>query len=119
MFISENSNNNSELIQLLLDKCDRQYQEIQQLKSKLSPQTDIDVIKADYQKTISAQQDRIISLESTVAYLKRRIWGKSSERFVNEDPRQRRFDFDGLDLLPHEQELAEKAEEEIQNFRQR
>jgi hypothetical protein len=45
--MSENSNENSELIRLLLDKCDRQYQEIQQLKSKLSPEIDIDVIKAD------------------------------------------------------------------------
>lgn len=117
--MSENSNDNSELIQLLLDKCDHLYQENQRLKSKLSPEIDIDVIKADYEKTISIQQDRIVSLESTVAYLRRRIWGKSSERFVNEDPRQRRLDFDGLDLLPQEQELAEKAEKEIQNFRER
>lgn len=117
--MSENSNENSELIRLLLDKCDHLYQENQRLLGQLSGDMDVEAIKADYEKIISTQQDRIVSLESTVAYLKRRIWGKSSERFVNEDPRQRRFDFDGLDLLPEEQELAEKAEEEIQNFRER
>lgn len=117
--MSENSDKNSELIQLLLDKCDHLYQENQRLLSRLSGDTDIEAIKADYEKTISTQHDRIVSLESTVAYLKRRIWGKSSERFVTEDPRQRKLDFDGLDLLPEEQELARKAQEEIQTFRER
>ena len=117
--MSENSDKNSELVQLLLDKCDRLYQENQRLKNKLDPDIDIQAIKADYEKTISNQQNRIVSLESRVAYLERRIWGKSSERFVSEDPRQRRIDFDGLDLLPQERELAQKAEEEISSFRKR
>lgn len=117
--MSENSHTSNELIQLLLDKCDRLYQENRQLKSKLNPDTDIDKVKADYEKTISLQQDKIVSLESQVAYLKRRIWGTSSERFIKEDPRQRKIDFEGLDLLPQEKELAENAQKEIENFRER
>jgi transposase len=49
--------------------------------------------------------------------LQRRIWGKSSERYINEDPLQRKLDFEGLDLLPEEKELATSAKEEIEKYR--
>ena len=49
--------------------------------------------------------------------LLRKIWGKSSERYINEDPLQRRLDFEGLDLLPEEKELATSAKEEIEQYK--
>ena len=49
--------------------------------------------------------------------LQRKIWGKSSERYVNEDPQQRCLDFEGLDLLPEEKELAVSAKDEIEQYK--
>jgi transposase len=114
--IKENPN---ELLELLLEKCDHQYQEIQLLKGKLEDRTDVDALKSSYEHTISLKDEKILKLEDEVAYLRRRIWGKSSERFIKEDPRQRRIDFDGLDLLPAEQEQAEEAKAKIESFRER
>lgn len=109
----------NELLNILLDRCDRLYQENSLLKGKLEDRTDVEALKSGYEQTIARQNEKIISLESQVAYLKRRVWGQSSERFIKEDPRQRAIDFDGLDLLPEEQKLAEEAQKEIVLFRQR
>lgn len=49
--------------------------------------------------------------------LQRKIWGKSSEKYISEDPQQRRLDFEGLDLLPVEKELATSAKEEIEQYK--
>ena len=76
-------------------------------------------MKSSYEETISHQKQKIISLEHQVAYLQRRIWGKSSERFIKEDPQQRRLDFEGLELLPEEKEEARLAEEEIIRYKTR
>jgi transposase len=113
---AENSN---ELVTLLLERCDHLYQENRQLKGKLEEGTDVDALKSSYEETISRQKEKIVSLESQVAYLKRRLWGKSGERFIKEDPRQRTIDFEGLNLLPGEQQLAEEAQKEVESFQQR
>jgi len=105
-----------ELIRLLLEKCDRLYQENRTLQGRLEDTTDVESLKASYEKTITGQQHKILTLEQQVAYLQRRLWGKSSERFIREDPLQRKLDFDGLELLPQEEELARKAEEEIKEY---
>lgn len=94
--MQENKENPNELLELLLEKCDRQYQEIQLLKGKLEDRTDVDALKFSYEKTLSEKDNKIVDLEKQVAYLRRRIWGKSSERFIKEDPQQRRIDFEGL-----------------------
>lgn len=117
--MQSDSENQNELLELLLGKCDRQYQEIQLLKGKLEDHTDVDALKSSYEQTISLKDEKILDLEKQVAYLKRRIWGKSSERFIKEDPRQRRIDFEGIDLLPEEKEQAEAAKAEIETFRER
>ncbi|RNC64445.1 IS66 family transposase [Proteiniphilum sp. X52] len=117
--MQQNPENPNELLELLLDKCDRLYQENMLLKGKLEDRTDVDALKSGYERTLSEKDERILDLEKQVAYLRRRIWGKSSERFIKEDPQQRRIDFEGLDLLPEEKELAEAAREEIQAFRER
>jgi transposase len=116
--MQQNPENPNELIHLLLEKCDRLYQENSLLKGKLEDRTDVDALKSSYEQTISHQREKIVSLESQVAYLKRRVWGQSSERFIKEDPRQRIIDFEGMDLLPEEAQLAEKAQEEIKSFRE-
>jgi transposase len=68
--------------------------------------------------TLISQKDKQIhSLQEQVEYLKRKIFGKSSERFIPEDAQLRILDFDGLDLLPEEKELAISAQAEIEEFK--
>ena len=117
--MQENKENPNELLELLLGKCDHLYQENMLLKGKLEDRTDVDALKTSYEQTISLKDEKILDLEKQVAYLKRRIWGKSSERFIKEDPGQRRIDFEGMDLLPEEKERAEAAKEEIEAFKKR
>ena len=117
--MQENKENPNELLELLLGKCDHLYQENMLLKGKLEDRTDVDALKTSYEQTISLKDEKILDLEKQVAYLKRRIWGKSSERFIKEDPGQRRIDFEGMDLLPEEKERAEAAKAEIEAFRKR
>lgn len=117
--MQETPENADKLLDLLLEKCDLQYQEIQQLQGKLADRTDVDALKSGYEQAIREKDEKILDLEKQVAFLRRRIWGKSSERFIQEDPQQRRLDFEGLDLLPEEKELAEAAREEIEEFRER
>ncbi|MDR2915943.1 MAG: IS66 family transposase [Tannerella sp.] len=104
-------------IRHLLDQSDRRFREISRLKAGLKGQEEAGEMKSSYEKTILEQQETILSLESQAEYLKRRIWGKSSERFVNPDPLQRRIDFEGLKLLAEEEQEAEKASEEIQAYK--
>ena len=110
---------NEQYIQLLLEKSDAMFRENSRLKAHIKELEELDKKKASYEKTISEQQEKILSLESQVEYLKRKIWGKSSERFIWEDPLQRRIDFEGLELLPEEKEEAEKATKEIESYKER
>jgi len=50
-------------------------------------------------------------------WLERKVWGKSSEKFIAEDPAQRKIDFEGMEILPEEKEQATAAEEEIKEYR--
>lgn len=100
-----------------MEKSDTQFREISRLKNQLKELSEVEDMKSSYENTIASQKETIAEQESIIAYLKRRIWGKSSERFVNEDPRQRRIDFDGLELLEEEKQALEKATDEIQSFK--
>ena len=73
--MQENKENPNELLELLLEKCDRLYQENMLLKGKLEDRTDVDAFKSSYEKTLSEKDTRIVDLEKQVAYLRRRIWG--------------------------------------------
>lgn len=117
--MEELTSDKDSFIQALLTERDRLFQENSRLKSKLEDKTDVESLKSSYEETINYQKQKINSLEQQVAYLQRRIWGKSSERFIKEDPQQRRLDFDGLELLPEEKEEARLAEEEITRYKER
>lgn len=117
--MEELTSDKDSFIQALLAKRDRLFQENSRLRSKLEDHTDVELLKSSYEETINHQKQKIIFLEHQVAYLQRRIWGKSSERFIKEDPQQRRQNFEGLKLLPEEKEDARLAEEEIIRYKTR
>ena len=111
-------------LQQILEDRDRLFRETSRLRSQLSSFEDFDSERTTYQKQITEKDRTINQLDETVNKLKqqvemlqRKIWGKSSERYINEDPLQRSLDFEGLDLLPEEKELATSAKEEIESYK--
>jgi hypothetical protein len=68
-------------------------------------------------RQLKEQESLLSSMRAQVEYLRRKIWGKSSERFIAADPLQRKIDFEGFGLLPQEAALVEKATEEIKEYR--
>jgi len=111
-------------LQQILEERDRLFRETSRLKSQLASYENFESERASYGQQLNQKDETINKLDETINKLKqqiemlqRRIWGKSSERYINEDPLQRRLDFEGLDLLPEEKELATSAKEEIGRYK--
>ena len=111
-------------LQQILENRDELYRETSRLKSQLSVYQNFESERTTYQKQITEKNRTINQLDETITKLKqqiemlqRKIWGKSSEKYISEDPQQRRLDFEGLDLLPEEKELATSAKEEIEQYK--
>ena len=58
-------------------------------------------------------EDKIRQLTDQLAWYRRKFWKAGSEKFIPQDPAQRQLDFDGLDILPEEEEVAKEAAKEI------
>lgn len=109
---------NEELfVQQLLEDRDRLYRETSRLRSQIAGYENFESERTIYQKQLIEKDQTINKLKQLIEILQRKIWGKSSERFIKEDPQQRILDFDGLDLLPEEKELAVSAKEEIEQYK--
>ena len=111
-------------LEQIIEERDRLFREASKLKSQLAGYENFESERTSYQQQIAQKDQRIDQLNQTVQKLQqqvemllRKVWGKSSERFVNEDPQQRRLDFEGLDLLPEEEELATSAKQEIEQYK--
>ncbi|WP_423130517.1 IS66 family transposase [Gaoshiqia sp. Z1-71] len=111
-------------LQQILEHRDELYRETSRLKSQLSGYQNFESERTSYQKQLSEKNQAIGQLDQTITKLKqqiemlqRKIWGKSSEKYIPQDPQQRKLDFDGLDLLPEEKELAAGAKEEIEKYK--
>jgi transposase len=104
-------------LQQILQERDRLFRETSRLKSQLAGFENFGSERASYEQQLNQKDESIKKLKQQVEMLQRKIWGKSSERYINEDPRQRCLDFEGIDLLPEEKELATSAKEEIQQYK--
>jgi len=104
-------------LQQVLEQRDELYRESSRLKSQLSGYQNFESERTSYQQQLDESKQTISKLKQQIEMLQRRIWGKSSERYINEDPLQRKLDFEGLELLPEEKELATSAKEEIEKYK--
>jgi len=104
-------------LQQILEHRDQLYRETSRLKSQLSGYQNFESERTSYQQQLEENKQTILKLKQQIEMLQRKIWGKSSEKYISEDPQQRKFDFDGLDLLPEEKELATSAKEEIEQYK--
>lgn len=98
------------LIEALLQERDEMYQELSHYRE--TDHGDLDKAEA----TIREQADKIKQLTDQLAWYRRKFWKSSTEKYIPEDPNQRKIDFDGLDVLPEEQEVMEKAAKEIISY---
>jgi transposase len=111
-------------LQEILEERDRLYREASRLRSQIEGYEDFENERVSYQKQLGEKdeliiekENQILSLQQQVDYLKRKVWGKSSEKFIQPDAQLRILDFDGLDLLPEEKELAANAQKEIEEHK--
>lgn len=118
-------------VQQILEHRDELYRETSRLKGQLSGYQDFESERTSYQQQIVKKDQEItekdrkieqldqvnLKLKQQIEMLQRKIWGKSSERHINADPLQRKLDFEGVDLLPEEKELATSAKEEIEQYK--
>ena len=114
---------NRELALALLQERDEFYRQNYQLREevkKLQSATTFATQQSTIEKQkiiIKEQANEIVSLKQRLEWLERKVWGKSSEKFIAENPAQRRIDFEGMDILPEEKEQAASAEEEIKEYK--
>jgi transposase len=106
-------------VQQLLEDRDEFYRENYRLREQLSGFDDFAAEKASLEEQLRKKDQIISQQEQRISILLRKIWGKSSERFISEDPQQRKLDFDGLDLLEEEQQLTISAIEEIEQYKEK
>ena len=66
------------------------------------------------EKAVSAKDIIIEKQLAELLYLRRRIFGRSSERFIPEDPNQLSLAFEGIETLAQEEELA--TEEKVISY---
>lgn len=129
------------LIETLLQERDELYQELSRLRESdggnleryetLIREMDkkirhLDGKVKDYEDKVKNYEDRVKNYEDKVRQLtdqlswyRRKFWKPVSEKFIPQDPLQRRLDFDGLDVLPEEKEVAKEAAKEIISYERR
>ena len=102
------------LIQTLLLERDELYQELSKLRQADGGALEKAERKNARYEELLKEKDRLIKkLTDQLAWLRRKFWKASSEKYIPADPAQRKIDFDGLDILPEEEETIKAAASEI------
>jgi len=104
-------------IQNILEERDQLFRETSKLKSQIQGYENFESERSSYKKELLEKDAEIAKLMDRIEWFKRKVWGKSSESFIVSDPQQRILDFDGLDVLPQEMELATSAQEQIEEYK--
>ncbi|WP_320167752.1 IS66 family transposase [Mangrovibacterium marinum] len=123
---------NDLLIQQLLQERDEMYCELsrlrqedngyvealkaqnKELEAQINKQNELLLKK---EELINKKEEQLNKLTDQLAWYRRRFWKASSERFIPSDPNQRKIDFDGLDVLPQEEEMIKEADKELQAYK--
>ena len=83
-------------------------------------------LSQEYDRKFQQAEALIIELEQKnsamlkeLTFLRRRMWGKSSERFIPQDPNQRRIEFDGIELTPEEKKLYDDSVNTVAEYKEK
>lgn len=104
------STEKDKLIEALLQERDEMYVELSRLRKN-----DTGAL-AEAEAEIKELKDEMKKLIDQLAWYRRKFWKASTEKYIPEDPNQRKIDFDGLDVLPEEKGIIEKAAKEIISY---
>ena len=105
-------------IETLLQERDELYQELSKLRQiDGGALAQAEKKNAQFQKAIEEKDRLIKKLTDQLAWLRRKFWKASSEKYIPVDPAQRKIDFDGLDVLPEEEETINAAASEIDTYK--
>lgn len=137
----ENKTDKDTLIEALLLERDELYQELSKLRQssggalehyeviiseKDNKIRQLNVTVNQLDNKIKSLDDKIISFEDKIrqltdqlAWYRLKFWKASSEKYIPQDPSQRRIDFDGVDILPQEEEMVKEAAKEIVSYERR
>jgi transposase len=106
------------LIQTLLQERDELYQELSKLRQADGGALEKAEKKNARYEELLKEKDRLIKkLTDQLAWLRRKFWKASSEKYIPADPAQRKIDFDGLDIIPEEEETIKAAASEIITYK--
>ncbi|MDR3326786.1 MAG: transposase, partial [Prevotellaceae bacterium] len=68
-------------------------------------------------ESLKKEVERLLSLneklKDELLYLRRTLFGRSSERFITQDPNQLPIAFEGMEQLPEEKQVEEAQKETI------
>ena len=112
-----NSANNDAFIEQLLQERDTMYQELSRLrKIDQGALEEAENTNKKLTRIIEEKDDKIQKLTDQLAWLRRKFWKPSTEKYIPQDPNQCRIDFEGLDMLPEEKAYAKEAEKEVISY---
>ena len=113
----DNTKDKDSLIEALLQERDEMYLELSKLREidKGALGKAESVIKEQAEQ-LKEKDDKIKQLIDQLSWYRRKFWKPSSEKYIPEDPNQCKIDFDGLDVLPEEEEVIKEAEKEIVTY---
>ena len=115
-----NISDRDRLVETLLQERDELYQELSRLrKTDNGSLEQAEKKNESYEAVIRQKDDTIKKLTDQLAWYRRKFWKASSERFIPQDPNQRKIDFDGLEILPQEIEVIKEAEKEINSYKRK
>ncbi len=114
----DNLTDKDTFIETLLQERDELYQELSKLRqSEGGALAQAEKKIAQFQKVIEEKDHLIKKLTDQLAWLRRKFWKASSEKYIPADPAQRKIDFDGLEILPEEEETINDAASEIITYK--
>jgi len=116
----DNITDKDALIETLLLERDELYQELstlRQIDKGALAQAEKKITK--YQEVIKEKDQLIKKLTDQLAWLRRKFWKPSSEKFIPPDPAQRKLDFEGMEILPEEEEAIKEAAREIITYKRK
>lgn len=116
----ENRLSDKELINTLLQERDELYQELSKLRQIDKGALDQAEKKIKEKDQVIKERDELIKkLSDQLSWYRGKFWKPQSERFIPQDPMQRKIDFDGIEVLPEEEATIKEAAQEIITYKRK
>lgn len=118
--MSDFSTDNNLLVQELLQERDELFQKLCRLQ-KINEDAlgGLEAQNKELSSEVAQKDQEIKKLTDQLAWFRQKYFSKSSEKFIKEDPNQRKLDFDGLEILPEEVTAVKEADKQIAEYERR